>query len=690
MDCLIQMLFLGFKIIFLAGQEGICTKIIGGHEVDPHSRPYMASIQMNKQHVCGGVLIARSWVLTAAHCEENWKYQDIQVILGAHSLSKRQEEKQQVLKVKKYFPYPEFNWNRKENDIMLIQLANEAIMSEHVSILKLPKSPGDVKAGTKCSVAGWGTTNPEIRKPSDTLREVTLTVIARKRCNSEKYYNYNPFITKTMLCAGDAKGRKDSCQGDSGGPLICKISKFRKIYEYRGIVSAGDGCAKPKKPGIYTRLSEKYLNWINKVIAVRTHNKTFHNLLSSFRNGNSVYIRPCIMAILENIGSQKFLNDNLRSLKVILSEIPGVTMSARFGQMSQFRVVLGAHSHSKKQKWKMTINVKEAFPHPRFEMETTENDIIKLQLNGKVTPNKFVNVLNPPNTGTDVKDGDICNAPGCGLTSVVTEKVSDTLQQVNVTVVDRMLCAQVIQGVHCYVMENSMELFLLDVVVDNPESLVFTHDSQRHIIPGLRKQFDFEIFSDSLRISCIFKHHKVKAVLGIDILSKKKSAQIITVKEKFPHIRFDNKTKENDIMLLQLQSEAKLNNYVKLLPLPKNDLDMGDGTVCSVAGWGWTKINSNVNSDHLKEVNVTIINRSKCNSPKYYNKKPLITMNMLCAGDKRGGKDACCGDSGGPLICKDVFRGIVSYGKKCGLAKKPGIYTRLTKEYMKWIQKKTA
>ncbi|XP_060686062.1 granzyme A-like [Hemiscyllium ocellatum] len=187
-----------------------------------------------------------------------------------------------------------------------------------------------------------------------------------------------------------------------------------------------------------------------------------------------------------------------------------------------------------------------------------------------------------------------------------------------------------------------------------------------------------------------FKSQKVKAVLGTDSLSKKETAQIITVKQKFPHVCYDKQTKENDIMLLQLQSEAELNKYVNLLPLPKNYLDVKNGTVCSVAGWGWTSIKSKKGSDHLKEVNVTTINRSKCNSRQYYNGKPLITMSMLCAGDKRGGKDACKGDSGGPMICKNEFRGIVSFGKKCGLAKKPGVYTRLTKEYIEWIQEKTA
>lgn len=44
------------------------SSVIGGREAKPHSRPYMVLLQLSGGHVCGGALVHRRWVLTAAHC----------------------------------------------------------------------------------------------------------------------------------------------------------------------------------------------------------------------------------------------------------------------------------------------------------------------------------------------------------------------------------------------------------------------------------------------------------------------------------------------------------------------------------------------------------------------------------------------------------------------------------------------
>ncbi|XP_062898156.1 granzyme K-like [Mobula hypostoma] len=258
-------------VVFLTLQVCICTEIIGGRKVKPHSRPYMASIQSHKQHVCGGALIARSWVLTAAHCKEFCQIKYCRVVLGVDLLSKKQKGRTTIA-IRKMIPHPEFNSKTPENDIMLVQLAREAALNKYVSTLELPKSGADVKAGTECSVAGWGTTNPKVLKASDDLREVNLTVIDRAVCNSKAYYDLSPYITKDMLCVGDEKARKDSCMGDSGGPLICMRRNNKN--EYTGIVSTGGECGAPKEPGIYTRLSKKYLRWIRMITKMNNQNIT--------------------------------------------------------------------------------------------------------------------------------------------------------------------------------------------------------------------------------------------------------------------------------------------------------------------------------------------------------------------------------------------------------------------------------
>ncbi|XP_032892363.1 granzyme K-like [Amblyraja radiata] len=253
-------------------------EIIGGHAAVPHSRPYMASLQKFQWgkwqyvHDCGGVLINRKWVLTAAHCttEEGtiggkWK---LQVVLGAHSLS-RNESSKQIFHIKRLIPHPEFRGNTMENDIKLLELENNAMINNDVNVLKLPGGMvDDLKPGTSCFVAGWGQTSKEF--PSDTLQEVTIEVIDRKTCNSEDYYDHKPEVTQNMICAGDSEGRGDSCAGDSGGPLLCN-------GKYAGIVSFGIGCADPKKPGVYTFVS-KYLCWIWKTIAMQAYNMTNEKL----------------------------------------------------------------------------------------------------------------------------------------------------------------------------------------------------------------------------------------------------------------------------------------------------------------------------------------------------------------------------------------------------------------------------
>ncbi|POI30956.1 hypothetical protein CIB84_005292, partial [Bambusicola thoracicus] len=186
---------------------------------------------------------------------------DASVVLGAHRAFKAEKE-QQRFEIMDLFPHPQFDSDSKENDIMLLKLDHTANLNKYVNVLSLPDTREDVKPGTKCTVAGWGETSPG--KLPKCLREATVKIVDRKIC--ERKYKKTPKllnITRNMLCAGGRRrfSKRDACQGDSGGPLICG-------RKYSGIVSFGEKCGMGDKPGVYTRLTEKYIEWIKKTVSL--------------------------------------------------------------------------------------------------------------------------------------------------------------------------------------------------------------------------------------------------------------------------------------------------------------------------------------------------------------------------------------------------------------------------------------
>ncbi|XP_003460713.1 granzyme B-like [Cavia porcellus] len=240
-----QLLMLLLAFFLLPRAEA--GEIISGHEAKPHSRPYMAYIQINSTEICGGFLIQEDFVLTAAHCLE----MQIEVTLVAHNIEE-QEDTQQVFRVQNAFPHPDYNQNKHINDIMLLKLEKKAKLTKAVQLLKLPKGRAQVNPGTQCQVTGWGTFTPEGTYPA-TLQEVEMIVLKDEKCEEllPKYYD-----RATEICVGDPKIKNTLLKGDSGGPLVCNNVA-------QGIVSYG-----PKNgttPFVFTKVS-CFLRWIKKTM----------------------------------------------------------------------------------------------------------------------------------------------------------------------------------------------------------------------------------------------------------------------------------------------------------------------------------------------------------------------------------------------------------------------------------------
>lgn len=234
------------------GTETSAQDIVGGVEARPGAWAGATALYYRGQQVCGGTLIARDWVLTAAHCiisptATNGGIEKI--VVGRHKLSGSGGDS---ITVKKAFRHPGYDSGTMDNDLALLQLTRGS--TQATAKLATSSQAALVTANAQVTVVGWGLTR-ENGSPSDVLREVSVPVISNAACEAAPSYD----ITGNMICAGLQNGGKDSCQGDSGGPLYLKTRSGSAVQV--GIVSWGIGCARPNAPGVYTRVGN-YLGWI--------------------------------------------------------------------------------------------------------------------------------------------------------------------------------------------------------------------------------------------------------------------------------------------------------------------------------------------------------------------------------------------------------------------------------------------
>ncbi|XP_034409092.1 serine protease hepsin isoform X1 [Cyclopterus lumpus] len=185
-----------------------------------------------------------------------------------------------------------------------------------------------------------------------------------------------------------------------------------------------------------------------------------------------------------------------------------------------------------------------------------------------------------------------------------------------------------------------------------------------------------------------------RVLLG-SIYSKPVNANVVEVNTIVYHSSYlpfvDASIDDNsrDIAVLALTQPLTFNEYIQPICLPAYGQRLINGQMGTVTGWGNVDYYG-IQADILQEVNVPIISDAVCNAPDYYDNQ--ITTSMFCAGYEKGGTDSCQGDSGGPFVAEDCLSktrryrllGVVSWGIGCAMAKKPGVYTRISR-FLPWI-----
>ncbi|GAB5576578.1 mannan-binding lectin serine protease 1 isoform X2 [Prionailurus iriomotensis] len=165
--------------------------------------------------------------------------------------------------------------------------------------------------------------------------------------------------------------------------------------------------------------------------------------------------------------------------------------------------------------------------------------------------------------------------------------------------------------------------------------------------------------------------------------------QHLRVKRFFLHPLYDPNTFENDVALVELLESPVLNDYVMPICLPEGPPQ--EGAMVIVSGWGKQFLQRF--PETLMEIEIPIVDHRTCQEA-YAPLKKKVTRDMICAGEKEGGKDACSGDSGGPMVTLDnatgqwYLVGTVSWGDDCGKKDRYGVYSYIYYN-TDWIQRVT-
>jgi len=257
------------------------TRIVGGQDLDISAVPSTVSLldavvfektaDARVAHFCGGTVIARRWVLTAAHCVVNssdgsvtvTQAKDILVAMGTTNL---RQLRSQPVRVSAVRPHPEYVRPPLGVDLALLYLETDA----DAPIMPLDDDP--ILSNQLAFTAGWGALNEggpsQQQQFPDVLQGAGVRMLPYDECDRlfpQQQEQTSVSLRPDQICAGVSGGGVDSCQGDSGGPLYRLNSSADAVVSLLGVVSFGVGCARAEYPGVYSGVGTQ-LDFIRRIV----------------------------------------------------------------------------------------------------------------------------------------------------------------------------------------------------------------------------------------------------------------------------------------------------------------------------------------------------------------------------------------------------------------------------------------
>lgn len=222
-------------------------RLVGGSPAG-EAYPFMASLAAKGEHICGASLIRPNWLITAAHCVDGRKADQLTARIGSADRTQGGEAADPA----KLVVHPSYQGPGSTGDLALVRLASPA-----------EAAPVDIASqaepGTATRLLGWGQTCAEdgCGAAPRRLQQLDTRIVDGKRCASG-------FAAESEVCTGNPNGA-GSCYGDSGGPQLVRSGDRWRLVG----MSSRSGNNDPvcgTAPSIYTS-APAYASWIEDTTA---------------------------------------------------------------------------------------------------------------------------------------------------------------------------------------------------------------------------------------------------------------------------------------------------------------------------------------------------------------------------------------------------------------------------------------
>ncbi|TRY75246.1 hypothetical protein TCAL_01672 [Tigriopus californicus] len=695
-------------------------RIVNGQEAATNEFPFMVALFMKGRQFCGGSLLDRKHILTAAHCIEHFDEMDLKrmrVYLGDHDLRVRGETigPEQQSRVSTIIRHKSFKTSTLHNDVAILVLKDAITYSDSVQPICLEEDTSKLFVGETVQVAGWGSIS-EKGSQSSRLRKVDVKVWRNDECRQSYGSNAPGGITSSMICA--ASRNKDSCSGDSGGALFkCENDRCSQI----GIVSWGIGCARQQYPAdpIGYQSQKRFarqLYWPWAQVNPFPSGGSNACFKSSGETGQCVTMKSCFPLLHYKADMPSWMmgeRDNCLmtepSTRQSMAGIccttrqfggggypfapqypPGTGIPLYPGGTYPWSPGQGTQSFGTPGFGTPGIGAGGIYPGigaaPGIVQPTPGTVPVTAPTHPPTTPTQAPTT--PSTTPSPTTPSPVTNAPSlsspsagqsvCGVGRHYPVRYTESGDDVE--------SVQRIEGEHPLRVVNGWPAdknewpwiaalllrgrqFCGGSLIDSTHIL-----TAAHCVAQLTK-------TDVQNLSIRLGEHNIRT-RGETALFESPAARVVR------HVGFSSDTLYDDIAIITMKNAVpvSMNDTIRPVCLPSGQ-SLYTGQLGTVVGWGSLRENG-PQPDVLQELTMKIWDNDQCDKI-YKGVSPAgIKSFMMCAGKK--GKDSCNGDSGGPFMLGEgnnwVQVGVVSWGIGCGKAEFPGVYTRTT-HMRDWIER---